>query len=305
MSRQRFVDAERRLFDRYGLAYESRSLGRSDPPVTVAVRESGTGEPVVFVHGSGMSGATWAPVLACLPDYRSIAIDLPGFGLSDPHSYSYRPLRAHAVAQLTSVLDALGLERAPLVGTSLGAMWSLCLALEAPHRVSAVVSIGMPAVALPGVRGDPFFTLMTIPGLGRIASRVIPPPKSVRATRAGMKGVMGQAAQECTPDELFEVVSAGMRMPGWREAMWTHLNLAMRFGRGRSENVLTDEELRSIAAPVVFIWGADDVYGGPEIGRRAAALMPDARVEVMPGNHAPFLDDPERCAAVIRQTVSR
>jgi pimeloyl-ACP methyl ester carboxylesterase len=304
MTGQVLEEAERRLFAHYGLPYESRLVGLSDPAVSISVRESGTGDPVVFIHGSGMSGATWAPVLAYLPDRRSIAIDLPGFGLSDPHSYSGRPLRVHAVAQLTSVLDALGLERAALVGTSLGAMWALCLALEAPERVSAVVGIGMPAVALPGVRGDPFFTLMTIPGLGRIAARVLPVPKSVKAARRAMKGVVGQAALDRTPDELFEVVSAGMRMPGWREAMWTHLNLAMRFGRGRPENVLTDEELRSIAAPVLFIWGQDDVYGGPEIGRRAAALMPDARLEVMPGNHAPFLDDPQRCAALIGRALA-
>jgi pimeloyl-ACP methyl ester carboxylesterase len=303
MTRQTFMDAERRLFDRYGLAAESRSLALRDPPLSIAVRETGAGEPLVFIHGSGMSGATWAPVLAHLPDRRAIAIDLPGFGLSDPHSYSFRPLRAHAVAQLTSVLDALELDRATLVGTSLGGMWALCLALEAPERVSAVVAIGMPAVALPGVRGDPFFTLMTIPGVGRVASRVLPPPKSARATRRGMKGVMGRPALDRTPDEFFEVVSAGMRMPGWRDAMWTHLNLALRFGRGRPENNLTDEELRSIATPVLFIWGAGDVYGGPEIGQRAAALMPDARLEVMPGNHAPFLDDPERVAALIRSAV--
>jgi pimeloyl-ACP methyl ester carboxylesterase len=116
-----------------------------------------------------------------------------------------------------------------------------------------------------------------------------------------MKGVIGQACGDRTPDEFFEVVTAGMRMPGWREAMWTHLNLALRFGRGRPENVLTDEELRSLATPVQFIWGQDDVYGGPEIGHRAVALMPAAGIEVMPGNHAPFLDDPERCAALIRQ----
>jgi pimeloyl-ACP methyl ester carboxylesterase len=305
MAEQTFVDAERRLFEHYGLAYERRSLALKDPPVSIGVREAGTGDAVVFIHGSGMSGATWAPVIAHLPDRRSIAIDLPGFGLSDPHGYSHRPLRAHAVAQLTSVLDALGLDRAPLVGTSLGAMWALCLALAAPDRVSAVVAIGMPAVALPGVRGDPFFTLLTIPGLGRVASRVMPQPKSARATRMGMKRVMGRPALERTPDEFFEVVSAGMNMPGWRETMWTHLNLALRFGRGRPENVLTDAELRSIATPVLFIWGADDVYGGPEIGRRAAAVMPDARVEVVPGKHAPFLDDPERCAALIRQAASR
>lgn len=301
MTTQTLEDAERRLFDHYGLAYESRSLALKDPPVSIGVRETGTGDPVVFIHGSGMSGATWAPVLAHLPDRRSIAIDLPGFGLSDPYSYSGRPLRAHAVAQLTSVLDALGLDRAPLAGTSLGAMWALCLALEKPERVSSIVAIGMPAVALPGIRADPYFRLMTIPRLGRVASRVLPAPKSVKATRMAMKGVMGQAALERTPDEFFEVVSAVMRMPGWREAMWTHLNLAMRSGRARPENPLTDDELRSIATPVQFAWGQDDVYGGPEIARRPVALMPDARLEVVPGKHAPFLDDPERCAALIRR----
>ena len=304
MSRQDFVDAERRLFDHYGLAYESRSLELRDPPLSLAVRECGAGDPIVFVHGSGMCGATWAPVLAHLPDRRSIAIDLPGFGLSDPYSYTGRPLRAHALAQLTSVLDALGLERVPLVGTSLGAMWTLCLALSAPERVSAVVAVGMPAVGLPGVRADPFFRVMTIPGLGRVVARLAPVPKSAKQVRKNMKGVMGEGALERTPDELLEVVGAGMRMPGWREAMWTHLNLAMRAGRVRPGNSLSDDELRAIATPVLFVWGRDDVYGGPQIGERAAALMPNARVEVVPGNHTPFLDVPERCAALITQAVS-
>src|SRR4051812_38160683 len=162
-AREAFVDAERRLFAFYGLGCESRSLALDDPALSIAVRESGAGDPVVLIHGSGMSGATWAPVMAHLRDCRSIAIDLPGFGLSDPQSYSGRSLRAHATAQVTSVLDALQLERAALVGTSLGGMWALCMAVDAPERVRAVVSIGMPAVALPGVRGDPFFTLLTIP----------------------------------------------------------------------------------------------------------------------------------------------
>jgi 2-hydroxy-6-oxonona-2,4-dienedioate hydrolase len=299
-----FEEAERRLFAHYGLAAERGSLALRDPPVTIGVRECGTGAPVVFVHGSGMSGATWAPVLAHLPDRRCIAVDLPGFGLSDPYGYEGRSLRTEAVAQLTSVLAALGLERASFVGTSLGGMWALCLALDAPERVAAVVAVGMPAVGLPGLRADPFFRLMTIPGLGRVAARVIPPPKSVSQTRRGMKGVMGQAALDRTPDAFFAVVSAGMRMPGWRRAMWTHLNLALRAGRERSGNALTDAELRAIAAPVRFFWGEDDVYGAPEIGQRAAALLPDADVEVVPGNHAPFLDDPERCAALIRATTA-
>ena len=92
---------------------------------------------------------------------------------------------------------------------------------------------------------------------------------------------------------------ATMLMPGWRLAMASHLNLAMRSGSPRPENLLTDDELRSIEVPVRFILGDDDVYGGPEIVERAAALMPDARVDVVPGGHAPFTDEPQMCAAGI------
>jgi pimeloyl-ACP methyl ester carboxylesterase len=46
--------------------------------------------------------------------------------------------------------------------------------------------------------------------------------------------------------------------------------------------------------------GDADIYGPPSVVERAAALMPGARVEVMPGGHAPFLDSPERCAGLIR-----
>ena len=49
-----------------------------------------------------------------------------------------------------------------------------------------------------------------------------------------------------------------------------------------------------------LILGDADVYGGPEVGERAASLMPDARPDVLPGGHAPLLDDPGRCAELIR-----
>jgi pimeloyl-ACP methyl ester carboxylesterase len=294
--------AQARLYDRFRVPATTRSLRLADPQLEIAVHESGSGTPVVFVHGSGMSGATWAPLLAHLPDRRAIALDLPGFGCSAPYSYVGRPLREHAVAQLSSALDALGLERAAIAGTSLGAMWALNLALAAPERVSSVVALGMPAVALPGLRRDPFFSLLTTPGLGRLAAHA-PAPRSVGAARKGMARALGPRALERTPDEYFDVVRTGMAKPGWGRAMWSHLNLAMRRGRARPENVFDDEELRSITAPVQLIWGDGDVYGSPEIGRRAATLLPDARLELIEGGHAPFLDAPERCAELIRQVT--
>ena len=249
-----------------------------------------------------MSASTWAPLMPHLGTRRLIAFDLPGFGLSDAFDYSGRPLRAHAVAQLTSLLDALGLERVPIVGTSLGGMWALCVALDAPDRVAALASLGVPAVALPGMHGDPFFTALTTPGVRQLAARIRSP--NVATTRRTLaRGVIGPRAAERAPDGFFEVVHEGMRQPGFRSAMLSHMRLAMRFGRPRPENFIPEAELRHIAVPVLMIWGDEDPYGGPEIGQRACAVIPDARLEVIPGRHAPFLDDPERCGASIDELL--
>jgi pimeloyl-ACP methyl ester carboxylesterase len=299
-----FEQAERRLFAACGVQVTSRRVRLADPPVAVRVLETGDGPPLVLVHGSGMSASTWAPLMPYLGTRRLIAFDLPGFGLSDAFDYSGRPLRAHAVAQLTSLLDALGLERVPIVGTSLGGMWGLCLALDAPDRVAAVASLGVPAVALPGMHGDPFFAALSTPGLRQLAAR-IRSPNVATTRRSGARGVIGARAAERAPDGFFEVAHEGMRQPGFRTAMLSHMWLAMRLGRPRPENFLSEAELRQLTVPVLMIWGDEDPYGGPEIGRRACALLPDARLEVIPGRHAPFLDDPERCGALIDDLLRR
>jgi len=299
-----FEQAERRLFAACGVKVEGRRVCLADPPVAARVIEAGDGPPLVLVHGSGMSASTWAPVMPYLERHRLIAFDLPGFGLSGAFDYSGRPLRSHAVVQLTSLLDALELERVPIVGTSLGGMWALCLAVEAPNRVAAVGSLGVPAVALPGMHGDPAFTALSTPVVRQIVARIGSP--SVAMTRRTMAGgVIGPRAAEKAPEGFFEVVHEGFRQPGFRTAMLSQMQLALRVGRPRPENFLADTELRQLAVPVLMIWGDEDPYGGPEIGQRACALMPNARLEVIPGRHAPFLDDPERCGALIDDLARR
>jgi pimeloyl-ACP methyl ester carboxylesterase len=299
-----FEQAEQRLFAASGVEVSSRRVRLADPPVSVRVLEAGNGPPLALVHGSGMSASTWAPLIPHLSAHRLIAVDLPGFGLSDPFDYGGRTLRSHAVAQLTSLLDALGLDQVPIVGTSLGGMWALCLALDAPERVTAVASLGVPAVALAGMHGDPVFTALSTPGVRQLVARVRP-PNAATTRRTLARGVIGPRAAEQAPDGFFEVVHEGMRQPGYRTAMLTHMQLAMRFGRPRRENLISDAELRQLTVPVLMIWGDEDPYGGPEIGRRACELIPDARLETLPGRHAPFLDDPARCGALIDELVRR
>jgi pimeloyl-ACP methyl ester carboxylesterase len=154
------------------------------------------------------------------------------------------------------------------------------------------------------MHGDPFFTALSTPVLRQLVARLGSP--NVAITRRSLaSGAIGRRAAERAPDGFFEVVHAGMRQPGFRTAMLSHMWLAMRLGRPRPENFLSDAELRQIPAPVLMIWGEEDPYGGPELGRRAAELIPDAHLEVTPGRHAPFLDDAARCGALIADLLRR
>lgn len=143
----RLEEVEQRLFARYGVTPRAFDVTLADPALRVRVLESEDGPPLLLVHGSGTSASTWAPLLPHLPGRRLLAVDLPGFGLNDAHDYSWRPLRTHAVAQMRSIVDALGLARVAVVGTSLGGWWALSLALAEPERVSAVATLGTPALA--------------------------------------------------------------------------------------------------------------------------------------------------------------
>ena len=114
--------AEARLFDDLGLAPGSRRVALREAPVEQArVLEVGEGPPLLFVHGAGMTAGVWAPLLVHLPHRRSICVDLPGCGLTDPLDYRGVDLREHARAFLPALLDALGLDAVAVVANSLGA----------------------------------------------------------------------------------------------------------------------------------------------------------------------------------------
>ena len=53
-----------------------------------------------------------------------------------------------------------------------------------------------------------------------------------------------------------------------------------------------------------FIWGTNDIFGGPEIGERAAELMGDAAIAIYPGGHCLQLDDPERCGRFVSEFLT-
>jgi 2-succinyl-6-hydroxy-2,4-cyclohexadiene-1-carboxylate synthase len=112
--------------------------------VSLHVAVAGDGEPLMLLHGFTGSGAQWAPqVEAFAGRFRTIAVDLLGHGHSDAPADPERYRMERCVADLRTLLDALGVERAGWLGYSMGARVALAFALAHPGRVRALVLEGV------------------------------------------------------------------------------------------------------------------------------------------------------------------
>lgn len=117
----------------------------------------GSGNPVMFIHGSGPGVSAWVnwrlTIPECAKHMRVIAPDMVGFGFTErPNGihYGLDTWVEHAVG----VLDALGIDRTDIVGNSFGGAISLALAIRYPHRVRRLVlmgSVGIPFDLTPGL----------------------------------------------------------------------------------------------------------------------------------------------------------
>lgn len=119
--------------------------------------DSGSGFPVLMIHGSGPGVSAWANWRLVMPELakaaRVIAPDMVGFGFTDrPAGQQYN--MDVWVAQAVGLLDALGIEQTDLVGNSFGGALALALAIRHPQRVRRLVlmgSVGVPFEISPGL----------------------------------------------------------------------------------------------------------------------------------------------------------
>lgn len=292
-----FEDAEAAVLARYGVDATARFVDLAEPALRVRVLERGDGPPVLLLPGDGAVAAAWAPLVAELPGYRTIVLDRPGFGLSERFDYRGCHLRPHAVTLLKSLLGALDLGAAAIIGSSGGAQWSMWLAIDAPDRVTGLIPMGTPAVCLPGFRPLPPMRVLTIPGIGQLLARV--PAPSPKATG---KMLAKTDARLLDHPEIVALYHAAGRLPGYGSCVAAIFQRSMRPGGiPRRSSLISDEELGRLDRPALFVYGEDEPFGLPDVARRAAALMPDARVEVISGGwHHPWLADGAGVGRVVR-----
>jgi len=296
-----FEQAEQRVFERYGIAPQARMLELAAPRLRVRVLECGEGPPLLLVPGDGAVAAAWAPLVAELPGHRAIVLDRPSFGLGDRFDYAGCDLRPHGVALLRSLLDALELDAAAIIGSSGGGQWSLWLAIDEPERVRALVPMGAPAVCLPGFHALPAMRMLTIPGIGQLLAR-LPSPNSKTTGRM----LAATDARLLDHPQIVDAYHAARRLPGYGPSVAAIFQRSMHPGGvPRRTSTITDEELAKIAQPTLFVWGEDEPLGDPDCARRAAALMPDARVEVISGGwHHPWLADEAGVGRLVRDFLA-
>jgi pimeloyl-ACP methyl ester carboxylesterase len=288
--------AESALFTRVGAKVEQVFLDLPQTGLRVRVLSHGSGPPLLLLHGVSLSAAVWAPLFAHVPGFRLLAVDLPGHGLSDPVRYQRGQVRAHAHRLIDDILDALGLDRVPVVGHSLGGMFALWHAAAGYQRISELSAVGVPAVALPGVRVRMPLSPMTVRGLG-MAVLCAPTPRPVY--RYLLAQGLGSAEVKLAPEPLIETLRLSARRPENARTVASLMHAIDRFRRPRAESVLSDAELAAIRVPILFVLGSNDPYLSPRGARPSIGRIPIATVHEMPAGHGPWLVDPPRVAELI------
>jgi pimeloyl-ACP methyl ester carboxylesterase len=181
-------------------------------------------------------------------------------------------------------------------------MFALWHAARGESRVSSLVAIGDPAVALPGARVRQPLSLLTVPGLGPAVLRA-PGPRGVYR-RLLIQG-FGRAEVAAMPPSLLDALRLSSRRPANARTVGTLMHSIDRFRRPRNESVLSDAELAAIRTPTLFIWGTDDPYLTPDRARPAIGRIPSATLRELPAGHGPWLVHPRRTAALIRTAAPR
>lgn len=231
--------------------------------------------PLLLIHGSGASGASWSPVVPALAArHHVIRVDLPGCGRSAPApSYDV----ADQAARVAKVLDDLGLRSVAVVGHSSGGYVATALAEGRPDLVRSLALISS-GPSLDALLPQPFFLrLLLAPPLGALLW-------SVRSDAMIRRGIGLTCAR---PVEVADDVVADLLATTYRT---TRAVLSCNGAYIAERSV--PERLAALEVPVLVVFGAADPRWDPVSAHRYEAV-PGALVEFLPGvGHVPMLEAP-------------
>jgi pimeloyl-ACP methyl ester carboxylesterase len=253
----------------------------------LARHRAGEGEPLLLLHGLGLTWRCWTPVLPALEAVHDVvALDLPGFGAAPELDGGCRPTVGALADAVEAELDRLGVDAPHVAGNSLGG-W-IALELARRGRVRRVVAIAPSGLELPAERAF----VISANELMRLRAKAVAPVAGVatrsRVARAAALGPLrGRPWRVPAGDAAYEV-RAFARAPGFQSTMrWT---TAAQPALG----------LHAIGVPVRVCVGTRDAMLGLYTAPRFVAATPGAELRQLPGcGHVPMADDPPLVADAI------
>lgn len=271
-----------------------RMMRLGDTSVRV-IEHPGAGPAVVLIHGLPGTAQDFDAVTARLPGRHTIAYDRPGFGFS---SGGHHPLDEQ-LATIRRLIAASGDGRVVLVGHSYGGTLALAYAQRRPQDVRGLVLVD---AAAGGARSD---------AVERAQSRliqvlswpVVQPLADVTFSQLLRTASAKQGdAQAFDPGDVDPVHERHLL-----ELNMRHEDLDAFAGeqlQADDEIARVDAGLGRIETPAIVIQGAGDKLIEPEHGRRLAAALPLARLEMVSGGHMPPYVHPAVVAGAVRELLS-
>jgi pimeloyl-ACP methyl ester carboxylesterase len=241
----------------------------------------GEGPPLLLMHGLGCCWQWWLRNLPALGRTRRvIAVDLPGFGASDPLVPPAAEMTDHAAAML-ALCDALGLDRVTAGGHSMGGLVALAMAALAPERVARVIMVNAGGVPMTEAR------LSAVVGVIRLSHAFLRRPGVLRALsrRPRLRGGLSKVAvgsRDALSGELATLVVPQMNAPGFVDAVIA------------AARAVRDAAPERVRCPVLLLWGDRDPIVPVSAARAMAKRLEHPTLALMPGSgHAPMVQDPE------------
>jgi len=303
---ERYRAAERAFWTHHGAPVPTeRWVAVPRLELRVRVLDTGSGPPVLYIHGGPNAGSTWAPLAAGLPGRRSLAVDRPGCGLSDllpPRALEPGRLGPAMADVAEAVIEQLAAGPVDLVASSFGGACALWLAERRPDLVRRIVLEGAPGIE--GMRAAVNIRMLAAGPVGRFIAR-----------RPASRGILRMTFRQLGHRRLVESgwptgpdLDWGLSMMNDTATMTSEVGLiqAAATWRGfRPGRLFDPAALPRIASPTLWLWGEHEPFGSEALGRRWASAMPTSTFEVQGGaGHLPWLDDPAGHARRIEAFLS-
>lgn len=227
---------------------------------------AGKGAPVIFLHGtSGHLEAFIRNLPAHAELYDCHAIDMMGHGYTDSPPQAYRI--SGYVDHLVAYMDAVGIERAHFVGESLGGWVAARLAVDFPDRVGKLTLVA------------PGGTVANAEVMERIktSTRAAVECDDIGLTRKRLELLMFDPTHNVT-DELVDVRHAIYHRESFVKAI--DRLLALQEIENREPDLLTVEQMNSIKAPTLIVWGMENPFGKVPEAHRMQESIPGSQLEL-------------------------